>query len=383
MKNSRFLKTLLLLILISGCSNPIEESKEIFQKSKTPKLDEGIDFFSETVTYVYYANPDNYWYPDYFTANEIIADEWREGLIGLNNLSNMINQLPDYNYNFNHAKEKLKTQIKNSKQNINEKRQALNRARMYGISKQDLFALSMLSSEEDRAKESEKVKQFPKDVSSAFFNAVEEIYDTYEVTAFKMAELENKAIKATQPNDEELREIHNSFKNFIKSKINESFVAEDTIARNEMTKEFFALYEDQFSIIDFQKEEEIIIKSDNKKFENCYINTLEQNENGRTVNRLKFNVDDEYNVIGIYGYYPEYEVDLNSWEGEINGKYTNGTIKGKYVYQSEGSKITEPFTIKIINDLVSYEIMDNKILIDGMERESNSEMKIFTRIDCD
>ena len=73
-KNNRIKTTFLLIltaVLLINCKNAVEKSKENFEKNVDKELNANIKFFASTINFLYYANPDNYWYSEEYSYEDI------------------------------------------------------------------------------------------------------------------------------------------------------------------------------------------------------------------------------------------------------------------------------------------------------------------------
>jgi|GEM_PF-4407863 len=387
----RFLTLILISFLYSSCSSPIEKADNYFQENYDKKFNDEFKVLAETSVYFYYSNPINYWYPEEYTAKDILYDEFKQGYRKIKMLEDRTINLPNHPEDLYSAKIQLLEAIEKAKKEIKEKQRAIEDANsLYGLATfggvEGLYALSsMFSTAEEREKAEKKDRQMPENVSIAFENLLQIIINQYALTSKKMAELESEALAEITTNEEQIKTIRANYKRFIRNKFYNNFKEEDTIARNEMVEQLFGLFTSQYPVGKYEIENKNVdgFTYDYKVGEkNCYENIVEKNSSGQTVYRFNFKIEADKTVNGIFGYYPEYKADLNWWEGDIQGSLENNKIVGTYTFTSEGMNYIEPFIFVLGKNKATYMLEEEFIYIDGVKKESKQEPIIFDKVVC-
>src|ERR1019366_8908135 len=80
-------------LLVTGCSNPVDKSNEIFEEQVDTALSRDLYFLNSTMEFLYYANASNYWYPEEYTSKDIVNDGYKQGYRGLTKLNERVNSI--------------------------------------------------------------------------------------------------------------------------------------------------------------------------------------------------------------------------------------------------------------------------------------------------
>lgn len=242
------------ILLITSCQNPVKKADKVFLEQADTAIGNKIAFFTSTIDFLCYAVPQNYWYPEEYTFQDIIDDKYYNGIRGLSQLDEDINSLNIHDIDVEAAIESLSEEIQIAKAELKEKQQSIERLDgMFGLmtfgGTSGLMELNnYLSTDEQRAETEEKGRAMPENVEGGLEDLTRIIYFKYGSFAVKMNDMEKSAFQIAQPNNEEKVKIRTNLKQLVKNKINLTYNSQDTVCRDIMVNQLFDFYEDEFPI---------------------------------------------------------------------------------------------------------------------------------------
>lgn len=250
MKMKRSIIFVLTLLLIS-CTSNVNRIKERMQKDFDTELGQSIDPVVSTMLFYAYAVPENYWYSESTTAREIIDDEFRHGLLGLEKLDNQIQQISTKDEEINASILNLHNRIKETQKKLKEAKQALRQANsvfglaMFGGANTLLDFAELLGGKNT---EDDEAGQMPKEVKSAFERLVHSIEKSDLKFCAHLRAFEIKTSDNNKLSDEEGKTVRKNLKEIVLEQIKQRYSEPDTLSRNRISKMILSTFDDAFPI---------------------------------------------------------------------------------------------------------------------------------------
>lgn len=245
------LKLFFLTLLLAGCTNAVENVKKQMHTRFELDMTKSLEPIVSTMLFYNYAVPENYWYSENTSYREVIDDEFRQGMRGLEKLDNVIGGINTSNSELTERIENLHDKIKEGEKALKDARQSLRQANsvfgfgMYGGVNTLLDFAELLGG--SNGKEEEPV-QMPKDVKVAF-NGLVRVIENCDYKFFNdLHAFELKAIGNNKLNDEQLLDIRKELKVIVVEQIKQHYTDADTIARNRITKTLLSSYDEAFPV---------------------------------------------------------------------------------------------------------------------------------------
>lgn len=239
----------LTFLFIYGCTSDVEKiNKEIDTQFDT-ELSITLKPVVATMSFYYYANPENYWYPDGTTTKEILNDEFKTGYRNLSKLDNDISQIQTDNYKLISSIDTLHFRIEKAKKDIRKAQKSLEQVNsIFGFGLiggmntiYDLGGLLSTNNEDEV-----ETMKMPKEVKEAFENLNENIFQLGREFFNKTYEFEINLIGTKKITDAQILEVRSHLKQTINTKVKQYYTDRDTTARNEATKKLVDSYDKLF-----------------------------------------------------------------------------------------------------------------------------------------
>lgn len=242
------------ILLLTGCKNSVEQANEYFHQESDIVIGDEIAFLTSTVNFLYYANPNNYWYSEEYTFQDILDDKFQRGYMGLTRLNDEIHSIPNSDPKVAEAISQLEQEISIAQENIKEKQSAIEG--MNGLFGMMTFGgmsgfmefEKAFSTEEEREKIEEQGRAMPENVKVGLENLTKILLNKYRGLADKMNILEKGAFDFAEPSFEEKPKIRYNLKLLVREKVRLQFNSRDTIGRDEMMEEIFNQYDQDFKL---------------------------------------------------------------------------------------------------------------------------------------
>jgi len=239
----------LAFLFIYGCTSDVEKiNKEIDTQFDT-QLSITLKPVVATMSFYYYANPENYWYPDGTTTKEILNDEFKTGYKNLSKLDNVISQIQTDNSKLISSIDTLHFRIEKAQKGIRKAQKSLEQVNSIfgfgligGINTMYDFGGLLSSNNEDEV----ETMQMPKEVKEAFENLTEIIFQSGREFFNKTYEFEINLIGTKKITDAQILEVRSYLKQTINTKVKQYYTDKDTTARNEATKKLVESYDKLF-----------------------------------------------------------------------------------------------------------------------------------------
>lgn len=247
-------KIIFAIMLLTSCKNSVKQADEYFQQQSDIVIGNEVIFLTSTINFLYYANPENYWYPEEYTFQDILDDKFQRGYRGLTRLDEKIHSIPNNDHKVTEAITQLEKNIAIAKKEIKKKQIAIeniNRSMgmmAFGGLSGIMDLNNTLSTEEEREKTEEQGRAMPEKVKVSFENLTDVIYFKYRTLADKMYELENSAFEITKPSIDEKSKIRYNLKMLVRNKVKLQYNSQDTISRDEMIRQIFEYYDKTFKL---------------------------------------------------------------------------------------------------------------------------------------
>ncbi len=257
-ENNRMKKTfflILIVVLLFNCKNSIEKSKENFENNIDKELKADIKFFASTINFLYYANPDNYWYSEEYSYKDILNDKFNIGYKGLSELKEQaINiSMASDEVELIKASEYLSDEITYELKEIKEKQnsmETLNSSMVFGFGGvSGLLDLgNALSSKKEREEFDRKNRAFPNRILIAYSSLADISISKMHEMAEKINKVEKTLHKEYSPNENEKLIIRNDFQLFINGKIEKKYISSDKGSFENMTKILWNYYDKKYEL---------------------------------------------------------------------------------------------------------------------------------------
>jgi len=248
MKNIRIIVSLAFLF-IYGCTSDVERINKEIDKQFDNQLSVTLKPVVATMSFYYYANPENYWYPDGTTTKEILNDEFKTGYKNLSKLDNVIGEIQTDNSKLISAIDTLHFKILKAQKDIRKAQKTLEQVNSifgFGLfggmnTLYDFGALSNSNNEDEV-----ETMQIPKEVKDAFENLNEVIFQSGREFFKKTYEFEINLIGTKEITDAQILEVRSYLKQAINTKVKQYYTDNDTVARNEAIKNLVESYDKLF-----------------------------------------------------------------------------------------------------------------------------------------
>ena len=240
-----------LTLMLISCTSKVNRIKERMQKDFDTELGQSIDPVVATMAFYAYAVPENYWYSESTTAREIIDDEFRQGLLGLEKLDRQIQQISTKDEEINASIQNLHERIKETQKKLKEAKQALRQANsvfglaMFGGANTLLDFAQLLGGENT---EDDEAGQLPKEVKSAFERLVHSIEKHDLRFCANLRAFEIKTTDNNKLSDDEAKTVRKNLKEIVVEQIKQRYSEPDTLSRNRMSKMILSTFDDAFPI---------------------------------------------------------------------------------------------------------------------------------------
>jgi hypothetical protein len=243
---TRFLfGSLFISLLFIGCSDPVEKSKRLFTEEVDTALNNELLFVNSTINFLYYADPQNYWYSTEYTYREILDDRLITGYRGLTRLNDKLYEIDNKDKSVDSAITELRNQIAIEQQKIKKWREdADTYDALFGSAGgvNGLAELGLgLSSESERSETEKKLTEMPVDVKSAYFALLRVLVNKCQLFAAHVNSIENRAITQYAPDTSQTVQIHSYLKNMVKQKIVKIYKSPDTLSRDKIMDDIFEM----------------------------------------------------------------------------------------------------------------------------------------------
>lgn len=245
----------ILFLVIISCDKPVEKANKYFEEQAELVLGDDITFISQTIEFLSYANPSNYWYPEEYTFQDIIDDRLQRGFRGLVELDKDIHSIPipDGDTTVAKAIENLELAIQIEKKKIKKIQSSIEYLNSsFGIMTfgglDGLLDFGKILSTSEEREELEEKRLMPIEVRTKLEELTVVLLERYRVTAKKMNYLESKTFDLTKPNLDEKSKIRYNLKTLVRNKINQKYNSADSVIRDRMVKELFTYYDNEFKL---------------------------------------------------------------------------------------------------------------------------------------
>ena len=270
-ENNRIKRTFLLIlitVLLVNCKNAVEKSKENFEKNVDKELNANIKFFASTINFIYYANPDNYWYSEEYSYKDILNDKFNIGYRGLSELKEQainISMATD-EMELIKASEYLSDEITYELEEIKEKQNSMetvNSSMGFGFGGvSGLLDLgNALSSKKEREEFDRKNRAFPESILMAYSSLADISISQMHEMAEQINNVEKTLHKEYSPNENEKLIIRNDLQLFINGKIEKKYISSDKESFENMLKILWNYYEEKYENFDPYSPESYIAMS--------------------------------------------------------------------------------------------------------------------------
>lgn len=255
-ENNRIKRTfflILITVLLFNCKNAVENSKENFEKNIDKELNADIKFFATSINFLYYANPDNYWYSEEYSYKDILNDKFNIGFKGLSELKEQainISMVTD-EIELIKASEYLSDEITYELEEIKEKQNSMetvNSSMGFGFGGvSGLLDLgNALSSKKEREEFDRKNRAFPERILIAYSSLADISISKMHEMAEKINNVEKNLHKEYSPNENGKIIIRNDLQLFINGKIEKKYISSDKESFENMIKIFWNYYEEKY-----------------------------------------------------------------------------------------------------------------------------------------
>lgn len=239
------LLTIVLVALLASCTNQVKKTSQSIKNDFDENYSGLISDLSESMYFIYYANPANYWYPETYTDSDIMQDKFKIGIEGLVTLGNDISKLPTNDPDISSQIQLLQNAIEQSKKDLKETQKSLERVDFALMDSGGLFGLMALESmlgggESSQSELPSEVKDQLQELVNTYYNKMQKLCYTARDPILR------GVLTDSVLTTEEAIEVRNEVKAHLKSKFEGAYPAEyDTEARDEYISIIFDCIDDK------------------------------------------------------------------------------------------------------------------------------------------
>lgn len=238
------LSAMVLIALLASCTNQVKKTSELIKNDLDENYSGLISDLSESMYFLYYANPENYWYPESYTDSDIMQDKFKKGIEGLTTLENDISKLPASDQEIASQIQLLKNAIEQGKKDLKETQKSLERVDFALMDSGGLFGLMALESmlgggESSQSELPSEVKDQLQELVNTYYNKMQKLCYTARDPILRSV-LTDSVLTA-----EEAIEVRNQVKSYLRTKVESSYPPDYEIeARDEYLSMIFDCIDD-------------------------------------------------------------------------------------------------------------------------------------------